>query len=70
MFKDLRKSKGLSQIQVASFVNVTQQMVSRWEKGISFPRLDKLNKLAELFGCSLSELVKEFEEKEDEGIEC
>ena len=62
MLKDFRESKGLSQIDVAVALNVSQQMVSKWEKGISFPRIDKVKKLAALFGCSVAEIMENWKE--------
>ena len=53
----LRKSKGLSQEELASHLEVTRQTVSKWEVGDSTPDLDKLVLLAELFEISLDELI-------------
>lgn len=35
--KTIRKSKGLSQEELAVKVNVVRQTVSKWEKGLSVP---------------------------------
>lgn len=53
----LRKAKGLSQEDLASRLGVSRQAVSKWERGESSPDLDNLVALAELYGCSLDQLV-------------
>ena len=45
--KALRLKSGLSQKQVADFLSVTPQSVSKWEKGEALPSIDFLPKLAE-----------------------
>ncbi len=46
---DLRKKKGLSQMEVARELNVSRQSVSKWETGISVPSTDNLICLSKLF---------------------
>ena len=48
--KAIRKSKGLSQEELAIRLNVVRQTVSKWELGETTPDMDKLIQLAELFG--------------------
>jgi len=55
----IRKSRGMTQEYVAEKVGVDQTSVSQWEKGKTKPRVDTLIKLAELFECSVDELVKQ-----------
>lgn len=54
---NLRKSKNLSQEQVADILNVTRQTISKWETDQSMPDLDKVIPLCELFGISTDELL-------------
>lgn len=54
----LRTAKGLSQLELAEQLEVSRQSVSKWETGQSVPDLDKLIKLADLFGISVDELVR------------
>ncbi|MEG2288822.1 MAG: helix-turn-helix transcriptional regulator [Clostridium sp.] len=54
----IRKDKGLSQEQLAGLLNVSRQAVSKWESGQTYPELDKLITLSDLFNISLDELVK------------
>lgn len=53
---ELRKSKNLSQEEVANLLNVTRQTVSKWETGQSTPDFDKVLPLCELYGISTDEL--------------
>ncbi|MDE7164994.1 MAG: helix-turn-helix domain-containing protein [Clostridiales bacterium] len=53
----LRKSHNYTQEQIASKLNVTRQTVSKWEMGLSEPSLDLLDKLADIYGCSVDELM-------------
>lgn len=47
----------LSQGDVANALEISRQSVSRWENNSAVPELDKLIKLADLFGITLDELV-------------
>lgn len=55
----LRTQMGLSQEDLAEKLAVSRQSVSKWETGQSVPDLDKLIKLADLFGVTLDELARE-----------
>ena len=57
----LRTEKGMSQDSLAEKLEVSRQSVSKWETGQSTPDLDKIIKLADLFGVSVDELVREGE---------
>ena len=49
---------GLSQEELAEKIFVTRQSVSNWETGKTYPDLQSLLRLSELFGLSLDELIK------------
>lgn len=53
----LRTEKNLSQGALADALEVSRQSVSKWENNSAVPELDKLVKMAQLFGISLDELV-------------
>ena len=55
--KQLRKSKGLSQEELAIRLNVVRQTISKWEKGLSVPDADMLIKIADIFEVSVRELL-------------
>ena len=53
-----RKKKKMSQADLALLVGVSQSMVAKWENGINYPTVEVLIKLADLFGCTIDELVR------------
>lgn len=55
----LRTVQNLSQGDLAERLEVSRQSVSKWETGQSVPDLDKIIRLADLFGISVDELVRE-----------
>ena len=55
----LRKEKRLSQEGLAEKLNVSRQAVSKWESGQSFPELDKIIILSDIFSVTVDELVKD-----------
>ena len=57
--KKYRRRKGFSQSKLADKLFVTRQCVSKWEKGVTEPDLETLNKISELLNVSLDELIKD-----------
>lgn len=61
MFSDnllyLRNIKGLSQEQVSEAVGISRQSYSKWEKGDTFPDIDKCDKLAKFYGVTIDSLI-------------
>ena len=55
----LRKSKGLSQEQLAEKLNVSRQAVSKWESAAAIPETEKLIAISDFFGVSLDYLIKD-----------
>ncbi len=53
----LRTERNLSQGDFADALEVSRQSVSKWENNSAVPELEKLMKMAELFGITLDELV-------------
>ena len=56
--KRYRTRLGLSQEELADRIFVTRQSVSNWENGRTYPDLQSLLRLSDLFGRSLDELIK------------
>lgn len=67
---ELRKSKQLSQEEVADILNVTRQTISKWETDQSTPDFDKIVPLCELYNITADELLtgKKSETSEEEQI--
>ena len=64
--KTIRKSKGLSQEELATKLNVVRQTISKWEQGLSVPDSELLVSLSEALDTPVSTLLGEnVEEKED-----
>ena len=55
--KNARKNKGLTQEELAIRLNVVRQTVSKWEKGLSVPDADLLQKMADIFEVDVSALL-------------
>ncbi len=57
--KSIRKSKGLSQEELAIKLNVVRQTISKWEQGLSVPDADALISISEVLGTPVSTLLGE-----------
>ena len=57
--KTIRKSKGLSQEELAVRLNVVRQTVSKWEQGLSVPDADMLISISEVLDTPVSTLLGE-----------
>jgi len=57
--KAIRKSKGLSQEELAIKLNVVRQTISKWEKGLSVPDSDMLIAISEVLETPVSVLLGE-----------
>ncbi|MBE5967891.1 MAG: helix-turn-helix transcriptional regulator, partial [Lachnospiraceae bacterium] len=54
---DLRKSKNLTQRQLADQLHVTDKAVSKWERGLSCPDISLLPALSDILGVTTRELL-------------
>lgn len=54
--KALRKSRNITQENLASVLGITAQAVSRWELGSAYPDVEMIPSLANYFGVSIDEL--------------
>lgn len=55
--QELRKERNLTQKALSDILGVTDQAVSKWERGKSFPDVSLLKPLGEALGVSVSELL-------------
>lgn len=55
--RNLRKQKGFTQEELAIRLNVVRQTVSKWEKGLSVPDAEILQRLAETLEVSVEQLL-------------
>lgn len=55
--KEIRKSKGISQLKLALDLNTNQNTISRYETGEREPGINELIKLADYFNVSIDYLL-------------
>lgn len=58
MISSLRKERGMTQLELAEKMGVTDKAVSKWERDLSFPDINSIPKLAEIFEVSVDELMQ------------
>ena len=56
---ELRQSKGLSQKDLADYLNISREAYSNYERATREPNLETICKLSKLYGINVSELVNE-----------
>lgn len=57
--KQVRVEKGFSQADVAKFLNISRQSISRWETDKAYPDIDNLVELSKYYEVSIDELLTE-----------
>ena len=57
-------SRNLSQNELAKYLGVSPTSVNNWCRGLKSPRMDKVDKICELFGISRSDLMNEHPDDE------
>ena len=55
---ELRKEKGMTQLELAGLLGVTDKAVSKWERDLSCPDVNSLPKLAQVLGVSVDVLLQ------------
>ena len=58
MISSLRKENGMTQLELAEKMGVTDKAVSKWERDLSCPDVNSIPKLAEVFEISVDELMQ------------
>lgn len=58
MIAELRKQKGMTQLELAEKMGVTDKAVSKWERDLSCPDINSLPTLADILGVSVDELMQ------------
>lgn len=56
--KEVRKSKGISQLKLAMDLNTNQNTISRYETGEREPGINELIKIADYFNVSIDYLLE------------
>lgn len=55
--KELRKARGISQVELADALHVSRSAVAKWENGLGMPGKESLSILADYFGVSKGDLM-------------
>ena len=67
---EIRKSKKLKQTELAEMLNVSQQVISNIERGVTAPGIEQLKKIADIYNISLDQLVgREFSGDDADDVE-
>lgn len=62
IFEQLLQKYGITPYKISKETGITQSTLSDWKRGISTPKQDKLQKIADYFGVSLAYIVSGKEE--------
>ena len=57
--RQARKSRGLTQAELAERLEISEMTVRRWESGQRSPRMEEIQKLAEVLKVPVSELLSD-----------
>ena len=60
-----RKALGMTQAQVAEKLGMSDKSVSKWERGETYPDIDKCDKLAKYYGVTIDSLVHQDNKVDD-----
>lgn len=69
---EIRRSRSMTQRDLADKLHITNTAVSKWERGLSYPDLTLLEDLARVLGLTTTELIscrKEISEESNEGVD-
>ena len=55
--QELRKSRGLTQEELAEALFVSRTAVSKWESGRGYPSIDSLKEISKYFSVTIDELL-------------
>ena len=55
--QELRKSKGLTQEELAESLYVSRTAISKWESGRGYPNIDSLKEISKFFSVTIDELL-------------
>lgn len=58
MIMSLRKERGMTQLELAEKMGVTDKAVSKWERDLSCPDINSIPRLAEVLNVSVEELMQ------------
>ena len=68
--KRIRLHFGATQQELADYLNVSPQSISKWEKGDTYPSIEYLPKMAEFFDCGINTFFSKYELQIYETVGC
>ena len=68
-FKNLLKSKGVTQMALAAHLGVDQTLVSQWCNGKTRMDVERAVRVAEFLGCDVGEVVRSLSEMSGEEVD-
>lgn len=57
LINQLRKEKGLTQEKLADMIPISREAISKWERNVSIPDINSLQRLSEIFDVTINELL-------------
>jgi len=66
--KRYREYNSLTQKELADFLGCSREVISYYESGSRIPKIDVLNKISDIFGIELCELLEESSEMVEENL--
>ena len=55
--KAARVNAGLTQKEAAKVLKISNKTLLNWEKGVSFPKADKVEKICDLYGVAYDNII-------------
>ena len=55
--QELRKTKGITQEELAQSLYVSRTAISKWESGRGYPSIDSLKEISRFFSVTIDELI-------------
>lgn len=55
--RELREQLGITQEELARRLGVEPPAVSKWDRNLAYPRMDKLVAMADIFGCTVDDII-------------
>lgn len=68
-FKTKRKELHMTQNEIAKLLGVTYQTISKWERGLTIPQQDRYLEVAEVYHCTVEDIVNATSPIKEETIE-
>lgn len=59
------EEKDINRTELAKLMGVSHVVVAEWARGIKYPRIDKIQWLADYFGVSISDLIEDRSQRDE-----